>query len=80
VTETEKGFKLSSLSDVYAMISIMVMLGSGVAWGLKLEARIDAAVALSQHNHEVNAARIEALNDQVHECRQEVRDSRVHPN
>jgi hypothetical protein len=76
VTETDKGWKLSSLSDVYAMISIMVMLGSGVAWGLKLEARIDAAVAIANHNHEVNLARIEALNDQMHECRQEMRDAR----
>jgi hypothetical protein len=76
VTETDKGWKLSSLSDVYAMISIMVMLGSGVAWGLKLEARIDAAVAIANHNHEINGARIEALNDQIHECRQEMRDAR----
>jgi hypothetical protein len=37
------GLKIKTFSDVNAALSIAVVMLGGIAWGLKLESRIDAA-------------------------------------
>lgn len=39
--ETKPGFKIDSWQSLFAAVSIIVFMASGLAWGLKLEAKID---------------------------------------
>lgn len=39
----DTGLKIRSFGDIYHAMSIAVVMIAGVAWGLKLEARIEAA-------------------------------------
>jgi len=61
VGEDDSSFAIKRWSDVRALGSVLLMGLAGIAWGLKLEARVDAVIA----RDEVRDTRIEATDARI---------------